>query len=276
MRRIRVKSVTGYLALAALAGGCPGAASWTPTPVPTATDADTDTDADIDTDTGLPTSPVSYAETFDQATARYAAVFDPAVLHTVDVTFADVDWAAIQANGTLWTTATVVLDGETLPPVGVKLDGDQAQFGWDGKVAFKFDFDEFAEDGTYGGMERLDFDDQADDPTAGREVIANQVLLGAGLITPRASYAAVTFQGGTRGLFTIREHPDERFVKRWFTDATGDLWEGGNGADFTVSGLDAWSGSAIPPRSTRCASRSRPRARTSTRRPTRWCSSTSS
>ena len=206
----------------------------------TDTDADSDTDTDADTDTEPEAPPL---ETFNQASKRYASLFDPSVLHAVTITFTEANWKVLQETGAE-LPASVAIDGEVLPLAGVELAGDQAGFGWDGKVDLRLDFDQYFDGLTYGGMEHLVFDDQAADPTGVREVIANRVLIAAGVSTPRAGFATVQVQGGVPLLYTLREEVDVAFLQRWWAP-TGPLWEAEDGADFTVAGLPGWTGGTV-------------------------------
>lgn len=212
------------------------------------TDVGTVPDTDVDTDVTPPdTGPHPPAlETYAQATARNAALFDPTILHVVTVDLAPADYDLLLADGSDWLPATVTIDGEAIPTAGVRLAGDQQGFGWDGKVDLRLDFDEVWDGMTYGGLERIAFDDQASDPAASREVIAARVLAAAGVPAPRAAFATVQVQGGVPALYTLREEVDEDFLQRWFPPGLGALWEAEDGADFTAAGLGAWAGDGDP------------------------------
>jgi hypothetical protein len=203
------------------------------------TDADSDSDSDSDTDTGPP------LETFNQAFDRYTTLFDPSLLHVVQIDLDPADYALLQLNGENWLPAVVTIDGEALPLAGVELTGDQSSFGWDGKVDLRLDFDRFYDGMTYAGLEHIVLDDQAADPTGVAEVVANRVLIAAGVSTPRAGFATVQVQGATPMLYTLREEVDVAFLQRWWAP-TGPLWEATDGADFTASGLPAWDGDGDP------------------------------
>jgi hypothetical protein len=213
----------------------PGSATESDTDV----DADADTDADADADADPPPPPPPPVRNDDPA--LYDALFDVGRVHTVSLTFDAVSWDLLLADGTDWVEADWLAEGDVVAHVGVRLTGDLAADGWQGKAPLEVGFDVFVPGTTFGGLDRVRLANQENDPTGIREVLALDFLRNSGVVAPRAALAELVIDGDSKGLYTLVEPVDAEFVARHWADVGGDLWEGTGGCDFSPDGLPEWS-----------------------------------
>ncbi len=145
---------------------------------------------------------------------------------------------ALRREPRVFVTGDVTLDGETRAGVGVRLKGSNSFQDIDGKPSFRLRFDTSdAAGGPFCGLERLVLNNMASDPSQGREVLAWQALVDAGLTGPEVTWARLVLNGEVLGLYAMIEPLDEAWLARLGGNAPADIWEANDDADLTPSGL---------------------------------------
>lgn len=191
---------------------------------------DTDTDETGETDTG------------PDDDAAYEAFFAPDVVQRIDLELSEEALAALRADPDTYVEGVFVHDGYRHESVGIRLKGGASTFeDIDGKPSFRLKLDEFVDGLDYGGLDRLNLHNMKADPAQAREVAAYWTLAAAGVVAPRANFAEVYVNGESRGVYANVEEIDGSFRERHFEDPSGDLWEAGDGADFTPAGVEHYS-----------------------------------
>lgn len=119
--------------------------------------------------------------------------------------------------------------------VGVRLKGGHGSFrDLDGKAALKVKFDEYEEDQTYLGLEKLTLNNMVQDASMLHEALAYPAFRAAGVPAPRTGYAYVYLNGIDYGLHLNLEVWDKiALEKRFgaFQNPPQHLYEGGPGVD---------------------------------------------
>lgn len=165
-------------------------------------------------------------------------LFDPGKVVEIDLGLPPASIAALEAApeeeympGTFELRVDGVAQGPPLGAVGIRLKGGLGSFRPLGrKAAFKVKFDEFADDQTYFGLEKLTLNNMVQDPTTMREALAYEAFRAVGVAAPRTGYALVRVNGDLYGLYLNVETLDEIALSRWFA-STRHLYEGSYGAD---------------------------------------------
>lgn len=168
----------------------------------------------------------------------YAALFDVDTVQRFDLTLDDDAVQSLRRDGTTYVHATFEHDNVVVEDVGLRIKGSSTLQSWDGKPSLKIKFNEFVPGTRYATLERLTLNNMVEDPTQSKEVLAYWLWAQGGMVAPKASFAEVYVNGELFGLYTNLESTDDHFVKRYFADGTGNLWEGNDYADFSDSGID--------------------------------------
>lgn len=168
------------------------------------------------------------------------AWFDPGVLHEVRIELDAESRDALADDPRTYVQGNVEVDGILLRAAGVRLKGNSSFEDLDGKAAFKIKADEFCPGRTVFGLERLTLNNMVSDPSQSQELINYPLWAAAGLPAARASYAQVWLDGEAYGLYANVESMDDEWLTARFDDASGDLWEAGDGAEFDDAGLGLW------------------------------------
>ncbi|WP_437576835.1 CotH kinase family protein [Sorangium sp. So ce887] len=139
---------------------------------------------------------------------------------------------------------TVTMDGEVveLADVGVRLKGALGSLRTlDEKAAFLLKFDEFTDDQTLLGVEKLALNNMVQDGSMIHERLAYALFRAMDVPAPRSAHATVWLNGSLYGLYATVEATDNpRFLDRWFGDHEGNLYEGAYGSDLEQSSIETF------------------------------------
>ena len=172
--------------------------------------------------------------------AAYAALFNPAIVHSVSLSVTTEDRARLLAAPDEWAPAALVVDGVELASIGVKWRGDSTQMRWEAKPSWSVGLRRGSACDTLAGIERFSLDAMIDDPAQARLVLESALLEGLDRVVPRAVFATLAVDGEDFGLYALIEVVDAPFVVNHLGAWPGVVWQGGSGADFTTTGLAAW------------------------------------
>ena len=117
---------------------------------------------------------------------------------------------------------------------GLRLKGASSFRQISKKAAFKIDFGEWDPDGSFYGVRRLTLNNMVQDESMLSENLAYWLHAAIGGVAPSQGYACVRLNGDSYGLYSVVETMDEQFVERQFEDPSGNLYEGGKGADIRM------------------------------------------
>lgn len=118
-------------------------------------------------------------------------------------------------------------DGGLLPEVNVSLRGRFGSYQpvWQ-RPKWKFDLNDRAADRRLYGQEALGLNNTARDCSYLRDVGGLEIFARAGVPTPRTGWARLEVNGADHGLHPMPEWIDDRFVRRWWDEPEGNLYDG--------------------------------------------------
>lgn len=155
------------------------------------------------------------------------AIFNDAVLHRIDISLTSIGVAALDEEPYEWVPADVVIDGEAVDNIGLRLRGKIGSFRtMSGKPKFKLDFKEFESDQRFQGLKHLSLNNSVVDCSYLRETAGYALFREAGYPASLASYAQVYVNGEPYGLYVVVEVPDDKFLDRNFEESGGNLYDG--------------------------------------------------
>ncbi|MBK7104658.1 MAG: CotH kinase family protein [Ignavibacteriae bacterium] len=118
---------------------------------------------------------------------------------------------------------------ETIDSIGISIRGNTSRES--AKKSFKIEFNEFIKGRKFYSIEEMNLNGEHNDPSISRSKICWDFFNSIGLISSRASFAALYINGNYYGLYISVEHIDENFIKKNYADNSGNLWKCLYGAD---------------------------------------------
>ncbi len=124
---------------------------------------------------------------------------------------------------------TVVDGTNTYKNVALHLKGSAGSFRSidDYKPALTLNFDKFTPGQSFHGLQKISLNNSVQDPTFLAEKICREMYEAAGVPVPRADYAIVSLNGHKMGLYVLLEGYNKQFLKRYFKNVSGNLYDGG-------------------------------------------------
>jgi spore coat protein CotH len=167
------------------------------------------------------TSKVTYSE----------KLFKRDTVHSIDIALKKKDWADLKANPVNKTKykADVTIDGETISNVSFATKGNSslltvAQDPDSIRYSFKINFGKYALGQTYYGLDQLSLNNLYADATYMKDYLSYRIFEEAGVDAPLASYAWVTVNGETVGLYLALEEIDTSYLERT-NEGLGELYK---------------------------------------------------
>lgn len=161
-------------------------------------------------------------------------LFDPEVLHEVDMIFEETDyWNILNQNfgggfdpevDVPYLMATIIIDGEMVDSVGIRFKGFTSASA-ETKKPFKIDFNEFVKGKRYDGLRKLNLNNGTGDPGLQRDVICYDLMNRSGVAAPRTSFARVSINGEFFAVYQLIEQVDKEFLKNNFDNPKGNLFK---------------------------------------------------
>jgi CotH kinase protein len=171
-------------------------------------------------------------------------LFEPEAVVRVDLDLPATSIEALEGEPDEYQPGSFSLDdgGQTFGPldVGIRLKGSAGSFRpLTRKAAFKVKFDEYVDDQTFFGLEKLTLNNMVQDESMIHETLTYEAFRVAGLAAPRTGYAFVSVNGEDFGLYLNVETLDLVSLPRWF-GSTRHLYEGGYTVDVRPGGAGAF------------------------------------
>jgi spore coat protein CotH len=130
--------------------------------------------------------------------------------------------------------ATVTEGARIYTNVALHLKGAAGSFRpIDANPALTLNFDKFVKDQSFHGVEKFSLNNSVQDPSYVSEQLCRELFEAAGVPVPRATHAKVVLNGRDLGLYVLTEGFNKQFLKRYFKNTKGNLYDGGFLKDIT-------------------------------------------
>lgn len=137
-------------------------------------------------------------------------------------------WNRQEAGPRPKVKVTVREGGQVFRNVSLHLKGAAGSFRpVDDRPAMTLNFDRHEKGQKFHGLNKFSLNNSVQDPTLCNERIARQLFLEAGVPTPRAIHARVELNGRDLGMYVLVEGYNKRFLRGYFDDDSGNLYDGG-------------------------------------------------
>lgn len=211
------------LVIAALSG-CGRGESPAPAPPPPATAAEPSAARPRPTGTAAP------APRSSDKPGRAAAAdqFFAGPVQTFDLTLDDRALNALRRDPREPVPATLTVGTQRYEKVAVRIKGAAGSTRpIDDRPALTLNFDKFQPGQTFAGLDKLHLNNSVQDPSRMSEIVCADLYLRAGVPATRATHGVVRLNGRTLGLYVVKEGFDRTFLRRFFAQASGNLYDGG-------------------------------------------------
>lgn len=172
---------------------------------------------------------MSYITAFSQTSDDSGKIFDDSQLGRADITIdpAKLQWIYANPHSDSEHVASIRFTNkyfdEIIDSIGFRLRGNTSRDAK--KKSFKISFNSFTKGKKFHGVEKLNFNGEHNDPSVIRSKLCFNHFSTIGMKASRASHIDVYINGQYYGLYINVEHIDEEFLKKNYTDDTGNLWK---------------------------------------------------
>src|SRR6185369_2116113 len=98
---------------------------------------------------------------------------------------------------------------------------------FDDKPALTLNFSRHGADQQFHGYSKISLNNSVQDPSYLSEAISRELFEAAGVPVPRSDHATVLINGRDLGLYVMIEGFGKPFLKRYFKNVSGNLYDGG-------------------------------------------------
>ncbi len=144
---------------------------------------------------------------------------------TFNIEIAGGELAALQKDDRAYARGTVNIGTNVLRDVAFRLKGNGSRRPLNEKPSFVAKFDHYVPDQKFHGLTKIALNNSSQDPTYLADFIANGMFADANVPVSRVTHARVLFNGRDLGLYVLVEMHNREFLKRWFHNADGNLYE---------------------------------------------------
>lgn len=165
-----------------------------------------------------------------------AAFFDVGVIPEIRIEIAPEEVKKLNAANRTYVlctiTVTETVNGakrETIyTKVGIKMKGAAGSFRpLNDRPALTVNMDKFHDGQSYHGIDKFHLNNSVQDGTLLHELMSSHLFRQAGVPAARASHARVWLNKRDLGIYGFKEGFDPAFLRNWFNNATGNLYDGG-------------------------------------------------
>jgi spore coat protein CotH len=150
--------------------------------------------------------------------------FDDKILHDIRITIHPKDWTALVENfkDNTYYPAIVQWRGSTIENVGIRSKGRTSRRAT--KPGMRVDCNRFEEQ-EFLGLKAFLLDNNISDYGVMRERLASILWREMGLPAPRETHTRLFINGQYMGVYTLTEETDKPYLRRWFNEDSGWLYE---------------------------------------------------
>jgi spore coat protein H len=138
---------------------------------------------------------------------------------------------SLQQTSRRYAKATIVEGDSVYQDVGLHLKGNYTFQFLDQKPCLTLNFDKFVSSQKFHGVDKLHLNNSLQDPTFLNEFIGGELFRAAGIPAPRVTHARLSLNGRDLGLYVLVEGFDKTFLRRYFSDPSGNCYDGGEKTD---------------------------------------------
>ncbi|MBT5708782.1 CotH kinase family protein [Verrucomicrobia bacterium] len=155
---------------------------------------------------------------------------------TYELEITPVEWEKLKTSPKDYASATFKSGDTILNNIGVRLKGGIGSYRPlenGNKVGLTLKLNQFEKGQKFLGLRKIVLNNSVQDNSYLREGMGYEIFRKAGLAASRVGHANLTINGEPYGVYVQIEAVTSDFLKRWFQDGSGVLYEGSYGSDVT-------------------------------------------
>ena len=170
------------------------------------------------------------SEDTDSTSTYETTLFDTSLVHMIDITISEVDWADLLENPTEKTKyeVDITIDGETVEDVSFATKGNTSLSSVatsdSDRYSFKINFGKYVDGQTYYGLDKLNLNNLYADATYMKDYLSYELFRKAGVESALCSYVWLTINGEDYGLYLAVEDISDSYLERT-ADGEGELYK---------------------------------------------------
>ena len=146
-------------------------------------------------------------------------------IRTFKIDFTESALETLKKNERAYVPATVTEGDTVFKEVGVHLKGMGSFQPFHQKPSLAVKFDKYTPDQRYLGLSKIMLNNSGQDSTYLAELMSTQMFRDAGLPAARVTHAFVELNGRKLGLYVLIEAMNKDFLRQYFKNAKGNLYE---------------------------------------------------
>ncbi len=151
--------------------------------------------------------------------------FSDGQIRTFKITVDKPGLAVLEKNDRSYVRATIIEGTNVFQDVGIHLKGMGSFRPFNEKPSIAVKFDKYLPKQDYFGLSKLMLNNASQDGTYLAELIATQMFRDGGLPAARVTHAFVEVNGRALGLYVAIEAMNKDFLKQYFRNTKGNLYE---------------------------------------------------
>lgn len=147
---------------------------------------------------------------------------------TFQITVNQENLAALVKEPRKAVKCTLKVGDRTYTQVGIHLKGQAGSYrDWTDKPALTINMDKFKKKQLFEGMDKFHLNNSVQDNSFMNEIITAEMCRAVGVPAARGNHAMVELNGRKVGMYLLKEGYDREFLKLYFKDTSGNLYDGG-------------------------------------------------
>jgi len=159
-------------------------------------------------------------------------IFVDLAIPKIQIDLESSEYNKLRRNARQYALATIREGDKVYTNVSIKLKGSVGSFRQiDDEPSFTINFDKLAEGQTFHGLKKIHLNASPQDRSYLEEKISRELFDAAGVPVPRAGHAVVKLNNREMGMYVLVEGVNKQFLKRYFDDAGGNVYDGHSGSE---------------------------------------------
>lgn len=148
-----------------------------------------------------------------------------APIFTYQITIDGGELAALQKDDRSYARGSITIGTNMYRDVAFRVKGNGSRRPLHEKPSLVVKFDHYAPDQEFFGLTKIALNNASQDPTYLADFMANAMFADADIPVSRVTHARVKLNSRDLGLYVLVEMHNKEFLKRWFGNGDGSLYE---------------------------------------------------